>query len=114
MYTSIKNNIIDTNIPKSIEGNIIKNFDNPNVSITKISDSVLSFWYVYTIAAKEIRGKRSANILGAIRLTNQKYEDRDKPLLIIKSIYFNDLDNQTTPVKTRLITKNGFNIFEKI
>ena len=33
---------------------------------------------------------------------------------IIKSIYLNDLDSQTMPVRTRLITKKGFKIFIKI
>ena len=35
-------------------------------------------------------------------------------LLIIKSIYFSDLESQTTPVKTKLIVKNGFNKLNNI
>ena len=47
-------------------------FDKPKVSITNSSDSPFNFWYVYTTATKDIKGNKSANILGAIKLTNQK------------------------------------------
>ena len=69
---------------------------------------------MYITATKDINGNKSAKILGAIKLTNQKYEIRDNPLLIIKSIYFNDLDSHTIPVSTKLITRKGFKIFRKI
>ena len=51
-----------------------------------------------------------ASIFGAIKLTNQKYKVIDKPLLIINSIYFKDLDNQTIPVNTSDMIKKGFKI----
>ena len=66
------------------------------------------------IATNDIKGNNSAKILGAIKLTNQKYELSDNPLLIIRSIYLNDLDNHTMPVRTKLITKKGFKIFKNI
>ena len=58
--------------PNSIAGNIKDNFDRPKVSIVNNSDSFFNFWYVYTTATKDINGNKSAEILGAIKLTNQK------------------------------------------
>ena len=66
------------------------------------------------MAAKQIKGSNKDKIFGAIKLTNQKQDIRDNPLLIIRSIYFKDLDNQTKPVNTNVIIKKGLNILKKI
>ena len=68
---------------------------------------------MYRIATNVIKGNRIARIFGAIRLTNQRYEKKDKPLFIMRSTYFRDLESQTSPVNTKVIIQKGLNIFKK-
>ena len=69
---SIKRTIKPISKPNNKAGNIKESLETPNELIANNSESDFSFWYVYSMAAKDIKGSNKDNILGAIRATNQK------------------------------------------